>query len=95
MTERLKLILLWFLCQVVALAVALRCTWAIWTYPGEAWNILLAYDRLGNAAANDQTVETMSKRAALARNAGKRWGCVMCKFLDWFQADHCDKALEN
>ena len=91
--DRLKLLSLLILCQIVAVLVALRMAWAIITYPDRAWTIALAYDRLGNAGANDDTVETMSRRAALARNAGKRWGCVMCRFLNLFQKDHCDKAL--
>ena len=94
MSQFVKLAALWLVCQIVALVVALRCAWAVLTNPDEAWNILLAYDRLGNACANDQEVETMSRRAALARNEGKKWGCVMCKFLNWFQKDHCDKALK-
>lgn len=38
--------------------------------------------------------ETVSQRAALARIAGKRWGCVLCAFLSAVvEKDHCAKAL--
>lgn len=39
--------------------------------------------------------ETVSERAAKARNAGVRWGCVLCKWLDDIQPGHCDNALTS
>lgn len=38
--------------------------------------------------------ETISSRAAKARNKDKAWGCVLCKFLDYLQKDHCKNSLE-
>jgi len=38
--------------------------------------------------------ETISERSAKARNAGQKWGCVMCAFLDWVRKDHCNRALQ-
>ena len=89
----ISLLALWVLCQIASLLVAVRFLVAIFFNQSEAWNIALGYDRLGNAAANDYEVETISHRAALARNNKKLWGCVLCKFLNVFQKDHCDKAL--
>jgi hypothetical protein len=41
--------------------------------------------------------ETVSERAARARNKGVKWGCVLCKVLDWVftpvKHNHCDKSL--
>ncbi len=37
--------------------------------------------------------ETISERAAKARNAGRRWGCVLCRALDRISRGHCDNAL--
>ena len=37
-------------------------------------------------------VETISSRAARARNKGKLWGCHLCRFLDWLDPDHCDNT---
>jgi hypothetical protein len=41
--------------------------------------------------------ETISERAARARNGGKRWGCVLCRVLDRVlspkKRDHCDTSL--
>jgi len=39
--------------------------------------------------------ETMSSRAASARNHGHLWGCWLCKFLDFIDSDHCNEALQN
>lgn len=38
--------------------------------------------------------ETISSVAAKARNAGRRWGCVLCKLLDRLDPDHCTRYLE-
>ena len=37
-------------------------------------------------------VGTVSHFAALARDAGKHWGCWLCKRLDAIDPDHCDEA---
>jgi hypothetical protein len=48
----------------------------------------------------DPEVETFSRRAGLARNAGKGWGCVVCRILDWGWLkitgvrDHCTNAVK-
>jgi hypothetical protein len=39
--------------------------------------------------------ETVSERAAKARNVGIRWGRVLCKWLDAIQPGHCDNALTS
>jgi hypothetical protein len=69
--------------------------WAIITNTERAWTIALAYDRLGNAAANDDTVQTVSSRAEKARRAGKRWGCALCRLLDQIDPGHCERSIES
>ncbi|PXX41072.1 MULTISPECIES: hypothetical protein [Burkholderia] len=39
--------------------------------------------------------ETVSERAAKARNAGRKWGCVLCRALNWINPGHCDNALAS
>lgn len=39
--------------------------------------------------------ETVSERAAKARNAGRKWGCVLCRVLNWVNPGHCDNALTS
>ena len=38
---------------------------------------------------------SLSAHAASARAHGKLWGCLLCKFLDWIEANHCNDALKN
>ena len=58
-------------------------------------NILIIIDEAFNALIFlGDPEETISSRAAKAKNAGKAWGCVLCKFLDLFQKGHCDQSLE-
>lgn len=56
-------------------------------------NLILWLDEGGNVLTGGAENETISERAAKARNAGKRWGCVLCKWLDDVQPGHCDHAL--
>lgn len=39
--------------------------------------------------------ETISSRAAKAQLAGKKWGCVLCSWLNRLQKDHCAIALSE
>ncbi|MFM0300026.1 hypothetical protein PQQ99_07850 [Paraburkholderia sediminicola] len=57
------------------------------------WLILL--DQAGNTLAGGSPNETISERSAKARNEGKKWGCVLCKFLGWVNPGHCDRALTS
>jgi hypothetical protein len=51
--------------------------------------LLLAANRLLNAIAGGSPDETVSLRAAKLWKEGRRSGCVLCKILDFFHADHC------
>jgi hypothetical protein len=52
-------------------------------------NLLIAIDQLGNTLAGGYPDETISLHAARARDRGERWGCVLCKLLDYVVKDHC------
>lgn len=54
--------------------------------------VLIALDRLANAILRGKDRETISSRAGRARDEGKRWGCILCRLLDWIEAGHCDKS---
>ncbi len=58
-------------------------------------NVLIALDQLANAVLRGDPDETLSSAAGKARNAGRRWGCVLCRVLDWIDSDHCNKAIEH
>ena len=56
--------------------------------------VAVAIDQLFNALLNGDEDETISSRAAKARSKGKRWGCVLCRFLDWLDPNHCTNSIE-
>lgn len=57
-------------------------------------NLLKLLDvALNVALLFSERVETLSRRAARARNGGKRWGCILCRVLDAVVSNHCDDAL--
>jgi hypothetical protein len=58
------------------------------------YNLAVALDEFGNAITGGDPGETISSRSAKARNNDRVWGCILCKFLNIFQKDHCDKALD-
>jgi hypothetical protein len=58
------------------------------------FNLAVALDEFGNAITGGDPGETISSRSAKARNDGRVWGCILCKFLNWFQKNHCDLALD-
>lgn len=72
-----------------------RYLWASLFAPRRALNIAYMIDQTANVDINGKIDETISARAAIARNAGKRWGCILCAMLDKIQTGHCDKALAD
>lgn len=93
--QRLSLFLLWIVIQICVPLVAIRMLYAIITHPDRAYKMAVVYDKLGNAALNDEADETISVRAYKASLEGKKWGCYLCKFLNIFQKEHCRKATEE
>ena len=59
------------------------------------WNLLIALDQLANTILAGDPDETISSRAAKAARRKKRWGCILCQVLDWFDKDHCLKSIED
>lgn len=58
--------------------------------------VSIALDQLVQAGANSgMPGMTISARAGKAKRRGKRWGCVMCRFLDLFERGHCEAALQG
>ena len=54
--------------------------------------IAVGFDSAASACFGGDGHTTISKRAYLAMQSGKRWGCVLCKLLDSIQKDHCENA---
>ena len=68
---------------------------AIVFYPSSqrAWHILIAFDQLGNATSGGSEDETISSRAGRKRKDGRKWACLLCRFLDWFDNNHCENSI--
>jgi hypothetical protein len=86
---RLRLLALLPICLLAALFALLRLLYCIVVNPARGWVITVAHDQLANAAANGDPDETISSRAYRAQVERRRWGCVLCRFLDLFQKNHC------
>jgi hypothetical protein len=56
-------------------------------------NFAILLDELGNTLTGGDPGETISSRAGKGLKEGKTWACVLCRFLDLFQKDHCLKSI--
>lgn len=91
--SRWALVALWFVAQLAHVVASLRMVGCIATGNSEQGKrILLAYDRLGNAGTNGKDGETISSRANRGRIEGARGWCILCRILDRFDKDHCQKS---
>lgn len=90
----LALLGVFLLCQFAHFLASIRMLWCIFVNPDRAWEIAKAYDRLGDAVANDNEVQTISARAYKASLKGKLWGCWLCKLLNAIQSNHCEDSVK-
>lgn len=54
--------------------------------------ILIAADQFGNTILGGDPDETISDSLYRHKLEGKRFACVLCRFLDLFEQDHCRKS---
>jgi hypothetical protein len=90
----LLLIVVWLLSHPAHLIASTWMLIGALTGRPRAWRIALGYDYLSNAATGGDPRELISVRAYRAMQAGHRWGCVLCRLLDYVQKNHCAKAYE-
>ena len=95
MKARLALLALYPLLVIGLVYTAVRFLTCVIGNPSKAWHIALMIDETCNVDANGRVNETISARAAKANNAGRKWGCVLCKLLNAIQTNHCQIALSN
>ena len=69
-----------------------RYLWSVLVSPSRGWRLAISGDQLANAALNGDEDKTISHRAAVARDKGRRWGCVLCRLLDYLDPHHCEKS---
>lgn len=90
--KRLALVGLWVLCALAGLLSIAQMLWSILVGSPKAWRLAKGFDRVANAATGGQDTETISSRAHRAVIERRRWGCILCKLLDYFEKDHCKKS---
>lgn len=57
-------------------------------------NVAIAFDQfLAVLLCIGNPGETISGRAGIARREGKLWGCVLCRFLDAIERNHCELSI--
>ena len=61
------------------------------------FQVLVAFDQLGNAILGGYADETMSSRAYryAQDEQGKRWPMIIIDHLFFWQQDHCRRAYES
>lgn len=85
------LLLLFVPLYLVAIALFfIKYVIAILFMPKEAWRLAVSFDRLANAVFGGSMNETISARAGKSKEESL-CACVLCKFLDLFDKDHCAK----
>ena len=57
--------------------------------------VLIAADQLANAALGGDPGETISDSLHRHNVEGARFACILCRFLDLFERDHCRKSFER
>lgn len=90
--ERIVFIMLALVCIAGGTLSGVLMLWDALTGSPRAWRLFRAFDRVGNAATGGADTETISSRADRARSEGRRWGCILCRLLDWIERDHCKKS---
>lgn len=58
-------------------------------------NWLRWWDQGLNVLTGGDADETLSSRAGKGMKEGKRWCCILCSALDFFQKDHCLKSINQ
>lgn len=94
MKTRVALLALWLLCQIANVVAGVWMLLAALAGSSRAWRLAASYDQLANTAFGGDEDETISSRAYKASVAGRRWGCVLCRLLDWFEPGHCARNIE-
>lgn len=59
------------------------------------WNVLISLDQLLNTLFAGDPDETISSRMGKRARKGDRLGICVCKVLNFFDKDHCEKSIET
>jgi hypothetical protein len=59
------------------------------------WNILISIDQLFNTIFGGCPDETISSRMGKRARNGDEFGKLICKILNLFDKEHCEKSIEE
>lgn len=93
--EPIAIILLLFVWLLFTPWLIVKTIWCAITNTHRAWRILVGLDVAANAVFNDDEIQTISARAAKARNTNRKWGCRLCKIIELVKPKHCNDSLED
>jgi hypothetical protein len=85
---------IWALCMVASFVASVWMLCAALVGSSRAWDLAIAHDQLANTAFGGDPDETISSRAGKAARNGERWACLLCRLLDRFDRNHCEKSIE-
>lgn len=92
LAKRITMVAVFVMCVFAFLVIIPLHLYHCMFRPEKAKGIAIAIDRAANGAFNGHPSETISSRANRAKSNGYKWGCVLCKFLDWFKKGHCEDS---
>lgn len=95
MLSRLYIILLVPVFVLAFVLTVIRLAWALLVNVRMANRIALSFDQLANAAFGGNPDETISSRAGRKKKDGEKWACLLCRLLDVFEKDHCERSIGN
>jgi hypothetical protein len=93
--KRLGLALLFIPCMLAALVGLIWMLCAVMADIARAQRLAVSFDQLANTVFGGNEDETISSRAGKEARKGKRWACLLCKLLDRFDPDHCERNIES
>lgn len=90
--NRLIAVGIYFVCLAGVTVVAFGQLYWAFRDPERTRGIAVRVDQAANGVLRGNPQETISSRANRARVQRKRWGCMLCKLLDWFKRGHCEDS---
>lgn len=93
--KRTLLFSIWMLILICVPLAMLRMLFCIATNQDKAFIQAKGFDRVGSAMTNGSDDEYISTRAYEAMIKRKRWGCILCRMLDYLEREHCKKSFEK
>lgn len=93
--EKIRLILFWDTCVILAVVALLVMFCAIFTGSSRAWRIAISFDQTGNAAMGGDEDETISSRCW--RNRAEPHYSALVQIIDFLFGDrnHCKNSFED